>query len=409
MLRFTKLAAAALLSLGATTAFAQDDQGPVKIGALIPLSGNYGFLGVSERYGIDMALEEINAMGGVLGRQVEVQYEDSGTAAQATRKATRMLQNDGVDFFVNGGGSSVSTAMAEFAARNKVIDLALDPNSEELVRSKANRYFFLVPPPSSMIANAFVPEVSKLGETVFFLTHDYSYGIAQTTEQRRVLENVGAMKEVGEIRIPLGTRDFSSQIIAVRNAAPDVLIVNVAGIDSTALLEQIWEFGLYKDMKVAIPLLDFEDSWAIGPEKNAMIALAGVEWHYTVSDESQTFKDRYREKYPDADFPVPTTNSANAYLGVKMLLQAAEAAGTLESEAVVKKLEAMTLEESLKRNPVSVRAADHQFVQDFVIVTIKPEGEREAEYDLYDVVSVAAGEDIVSPEADATADMSHFD
>ncbi|WP_112324440.1 ABC transporter substrate-binding protein [Oceanibium sediminis] len=405
-MKFTKLAAIALISLGATATYAQDS---VKIGALIPLSGNYGFLGVSERYGIDMALEEINAGGGVLGRQVEVQYEDSGTAAQATRKATRMLQNDGVDFFVNGGGSSVSTAMAEFAARNKVIDLALDPNSEELVRGKANRYFFLVPPPSSMIANAFVPEVAKLGDSVFFLTHDYSYGIAQTTEQRRVLEEIGDVEEVGEIRIPLGTRDFSSQIIAVRNAKPDVLIVNVAGIDSTALLEQIWEFGLYNDMQVAIPLLDFEDSWAIGADKNEMIALAGVEWHYNISDKAQAFKDRYQEKYPNADFPVPTTNSVNAYLGVRILLQAAEAAGSLESEAVVKQLETMTLEESLKMNPLTVRAADHQIVQDFVIVKVKPEAEREADYDLYEVVTVAAGADIVSPEAEATADMSAFD
>ncbi|UXX81486.1 ABC transporter substrate-binding protein [Roseovarius pelagicus] len=211
-MRLNKLVVAALISVSSTVALAQDT---VKIGALLPLSGNYGFLGVSERYGIDMALEEINAEGGVLGKQIEVQYEDSGTAAQSTRKATRMLQNDKVDFFVNGGGSSVSTAMAEFALRNKVVNLALDPNSEELVRGKANRYFFLVPPPSSMIANAFVPEVAKLGKSVYFLTHDYSYGIAQTTEQRRVLKEYADVEEVGETRIPLGTRDFSSQIIAV--------------------------------------------------------------------------------------------------------------------------------------------------------------------------------------------------
>lgn len=406
-MNLAKFALAAAIAFGSTgAAFSQDT---VTVGALIPLSGNYGFLGVSERYGIDLAVEEINEKGGVLGKQVKIIYEDSGTAAQATRKATRMLQSEGVNFFVNGGGSSVSTAMAEFALRNKVINLALDPNSEELVTIKANRYFFLVPPPSSMIANAFVPEVAKLGKTVFFLTHDYSYGIAQTAEQRRVFQSVGGVSEVGEIRVPLGTRDFSSQIIAVRNAKPDILIVNVAGVDSTALLEQIWEFGLYRDIQVAVPLLDFEDSWAIGPEKNALIALAGVEWHYTISDQAQEFKDRYQQKYPRADFPVPTTNSANAYLGVKLLLEAAERAGTLESEAVVKELEATASENSLKVNPVTVRAVDHQFVQDFAIVRIKPESERKEMYDLYDVIKVVPGADIVSPSEQATADMSAFD
>ncbi|WP_238120955.1 MULTISPECIES: ABC transporter substrate-binding protein [unclassified Xanthobacter] len=398
------LAAGAALVVTAAHAQVLD---PLKFGALLPLSGNYGFLGVSERMGIDLAVSEINDAGGVLGRKVEVVYEDSGTPAQATRKATQMLERDKVAFFVNGGGSAVSAAMFEFAQRNKVIDLAIDPNAEELVTTKANRYSFLVPAPSSMIANAVMPEAAKLGKTVLFLTHDYSFGHAQTAEQRRVLKEVGGVKEVGEIKVPLNTRDFSSQIIAIRNAKPDMVVVNVAGVDATALFEQIWEFELFKNTKIVVPLLDFEDSWAIGPEKNRLISLAGVEWHDTVpAKDAQAFKARYQKAYPKAQYPVPTTNSVNAYLAVRETLRAIQRAGSTDTDKIIAALENHEVKDSLKPNPMLIRAKDHQWVQDFFVFRMKDPKTSAEPGDIYDLVSVAKGTDIVVPEAERKADLA---
>ncbi|MGB6009328.1 ABC transporter substrate-binding protein [Castellaniella sp.] len=375
-------------------------QETLKIGALLPLSGNYGFLGITERLGIDMAVEEVNAAGGILGRQVEVLYEDAGAPAQAVRKANQLLETKKVAFFLNGGGSAVSTAVFEFAQRNKVINLAIDPNAEELVTIKANPYSFLVPPPSSMIANAVVPEMAKMGKSVFFLTHDYSFGHTQTAEQRRVLAGFPGVKDLGEIKVPLNTRDFSSQIIAVRNAKPDMIVVNVAGVDATALLQQIWEFNLYKETKVVVPLLDFEDSWAIGAEKNTLIALAGVEWHYDVpAAGAQAFKERYQKKYPKAQYPVPTTNAVNAYLGVRETLRAIQRAGTTDSDKVISALEGHQVEDSLKPNPLTIRASDHQWVQDFFIYKTKNPSTSKEPGDIYELVSVAKGSDIVVPDS----------
>ena len=390
------LALGAGLMAAAASTFAQDT---LKIGALLPLSGNYGFLGITERIGIDLAVEEINAAGGVLGKQVQVLYEDAGAPAQAARKATQLLERDKVSFFVNGGGSAVSAAMFEFAARNQVVNLALDPNAEELVTSKANKYSFLVPAPSSMIANAVVPEMAKLGKSVFFLTHDYSFGHAQTSEQRRVLKKYPDMKEIGEIKIPLNTRDFSSQIIALRNAKPDVVVVNVAGVDATALMQQMWEFQIYKQMKVVVPLLDFEDSWAIGRDKNTLISLAGVEWHYNVPAKgAMEFKARYQAKYPKAQYPVPTTNVVNAYLGVRETLRAITRAGSTDSNKIVAALEGHVVTDSLKPTPMVIRAKDHQWIQDFFVYKTKDVATSKEAGDLYEIVSVAKGADIVVPE-----------
>lgn len=387
--------ASSILFAGATQA-----QDTLKVGALLPLSGNYGFLGITERIGIDMAVEDVNAAGGVLGQKVEVLYEDAGAPAQAVRKATQMLESNKVAFFVNGGGSAVSAAMFEFAQRNKVVNLAIDPNAEELVTSKANHYSFLVPPPSSMIANAVVPEMAKMGKSVFFLTHDYSFGHTQTSEQRRALKKFPDVKDLGEIKIPLNTRDFSSQIIAVRNAKPDMLVINVAGVDSTALLKQIWEFNLYKDTKIVVPLLDFEDSWALGAEKNTLIALGGVEWHYNVPNESaQAFKKRYQEKYPKAQYPVPTTNVVNAYVGVRETLEAIKRAGSVDSDKLVAALEGYSISDSLKPSPTVIRASDHQWVQDFFVYKTKAPATSAEPGDIYELVSVAKGADIVVPDS----------
>ncbi|MBN9472218.1 MAG: ABC transporter substrate-binding protein [Bosea sp.] len=398
------------IAVAASAAFlisAAQAQETLKVGALLPLSGNYGFLGVSERLGIDMAVAEVNAAGGVLGRKVEVAYEDAGTPAQATRKATQMLEHDKVAFFVNGGGSAVSAAMFEFAQRNKVINLAIDPNAEELVTSKANKYSFLVPAPSSMIANAVIPEAAKLGKTVMFLTHDYSFGHAQTAEQRRVFKTAGGVSEVGEIKVPLNTRDFSSQIIAIRNAKPDMLVVNVAGVDATALFEQIWEFELHKATKIVVPLLDFEDSWAIGPEKNQLIALAGGEWHYQVpAKDAAAFKEKYQQLYPKAQYPVPTTNAVNAYLGVRETLRAITRAGSTDTDKIVKALEDFEVKDALKPNPMVIRGKDHQWVQDFFVFRMKAPNTAKEPGDIYELVSVAKGTEIVVPATERKGDLS---
>lgn len=396
--------AAAAAMLVAPGAHAEDT---INIGALLPLSGNYGYLGVSERIGADMAVADVNAAGGVLGKKVRIIYEDAGAPAQAVRKATQMLGRDHVAFFISGGGSAVCSAMFEFARRNKVINLAIDPNTEELVSSKANKYSFLVPAPSSMIANAVVPEMAKLGKSVLFVTHDYSFGHTQTAEQRRVLKKFPNVKDLGEVTVPLNTRDFSSQIIQIRNAKPDMVVINVAGVDSTALLEQIWEFGLYKQTKIVVPLLDFEDSWAIGAQKNTLIALAGIEWHYNVpSASAMKFKERYQRENPKAQFPVPTTNTVNTYLAVRETLRAIARSGSIDSDKVIAALENHVVDDSLKPNPMTIRAKDHQWVQDFFIYKTRAVSASKEPGDIYELVSVAKGQDIVTPEKDRNVDLN---
>src|SRR5208283_3541667 len=106
-------------------------------------------------------------------------------------------------------------------------------------------------------------------------THDYEWGWSGTRWARKMLEQYKGT-EVGESKIPLNNRDFSSFLIKARAAKPDALVITVGGIDLAALMEQMYEFGIYKEMMVVTTLINLEDMWAFGPEKNVGIHL--MEW-----------------------------------------------------------------------------------------------------------------------------------
>jgi branched-chain amino acid transport system substrate-binding protein len=382
------------LTVSGVPAFLRAQQPPIRIGAVIPLSGNYGFLGASERCGIGIALDEFNSKGGLLGRKIEVLEEDCATdAALAIRKAQRLLQTEKVDFFVNGGGSSPSAAMADFAKKEGVIDMCIDPNSDILTGEKANRYFFMIPVLNYQIAHTIAPYVAQnIGKKWYYFTHDYSWGWTLTESCRKFMKEKGA-QEVGESKIPLNTRDYSSFLLKVRSAKPEVLMVNVAGVDFTSLVEQINEFGLHKSVKIVVPLEDFEDAWAVGPEKNAVFTLMGVEWHYAIPGVSgiKEFVEKYKKLYPRAPYPCPTTNSYNTYIGVRELLRAVDRTGTLEAPKVIKALEGWTFKDSLKNDPTTIREWDHQFVQDFYYFRPKKKRDMKDWTDIFEYVGYGKG------------------
>jgi len=395
---FLKGSAAGLtiLTVSGVPSLLRAQQPPIKIGAVIPLSGNYGFLGASERCGIGLAIDEFNSKGGLLGRKVEIVEEDCATdAALAIRKAQRLLQSEKVNFFLNGGGSSVSAAMADFAKKEGVVDMCIDPNSDILTGEKANRFFFQVPPVNYQIAHTIAPYVAQhIGKKWYYFTHDYSWGWTLTESCRKFMKEKGA-QEVGESKIPLNTRDFSSFLLKVRGAKPEVVMVNVAGADFTAMVEQMYEFGLHKTAKIVIPLEDFEDAWAVGPEKNSIFTLMGVEWHYAIPGVPgiNEFVARYKKLYPRASYPVPTTNSYNAYMGLRELLRAVERAGTVDAPKVIKTLEGHVVKDSLKHDPTIIREWDHQFVQDFYYFRPKKKKDMKDWTDIYEYVGYGKGTD----------------
>jgi branched-chain amino acid transport system substrate-binding protein len=372
-------AGAALLGQGAPfiirRASAAD---PIYVGVVSPASGNYADHGMMERLGMQMAAEEFKEKG-VLGRPVKLVVEDDETDPQVgARKARRLIEVDKIKYLIGGVSSSVAVSVGEVAQRYGALYIASNQNSDTLTAQYAKRSVFMVPPDMAMALRTLAPYlVEKVGKKWYFLTHDY--------------EQFGGT-DLGESKIPMNTRDFSAFLLKARAAKPDALVITVGGIDLAALMEQMYEFGIYKEVTVVSTLINLEDLWAVGPDKMQGIHL--MEWYHEINAPGvKEFLASYKKRWPSAPIPVPTANTVNGYIGVRELLRGIERAGKDDVVAVIKALEGHTSPDSLKNDPLTIRDWDHKFLWASYVVRSKKPNEMKDRADFVEILRWAPGKD----------------
>lgn len=391
---FLKGAAASAFLLGPGVPFITSRAGaadPIHIGVISPASGNYADHGMMERLGMQMAAEEFKE--GILGRPVKLMVEDDETDPQVgARKARRLVEVEKVKYLIGGVSSSVAVSVGEVAQRYGALYIASNQNSDTLAAEKARRNVFMVPPDMAMCLRTLAPYlIEKVGKKWYFLTHDYEWGWSGTKWARKILEKSGGI-ETGESKIPLNTRDFSSFLIKARAAKPDALVITVGGIDFAALMEQLYEFGIQKEMMVVTTLINLEDMWAFGPEKNIGIHL--MEWYHEINAPGvKEFVTRYRKRWPSAPIPVPTANTLNGYIGMREMLRGIQRAGKDDVGAVIKAMEGHTSPDSLKNDPLYIREWDHKFIWASYVVRSKKPNEMKDRADFAEVLRWSPGKE----------------
>ncbi len=186
------------LALGLTAGVAQAADDEIRLGVISPASGNYADLGAAERRGITMAVEEVNAAGGVLGKQVRMIVEDTETNAGAgARKAQKLIERDKVHFMLGAVSSSVAIAISEVAQRGNTIYFNTNTNSDECTGKHCHRTNFRVGPNNTMLVRAVAPYIARnFGKNWYFITHDYTWGRSGTTSFREILKQEGG-KDTG--------------------------------------------------------------------------------------------------------------------------------------------------------------------------------------------------------------------
>ena len=237
----------------------------IKIGHLTPLTGFLGALGEYAVMGIKMATEEINASGGVMGRQLDVMTEDSVNPATAAIKAQRMLEQDGVAFLMGEINSASAQTIMQVAARNKRLFLQIGARSDVLRGKNCNRYTFHVDIPVTVMVNAAGQALLRdgliKGKRAFALTADYLFGHDLAKGVKNFLSaNGGGL--VGEELVATDVTDFSPYLLKIRQAKPDLVASNLAGNQVTNFVKQYAEFGL--SYPIAGFNLNTADAWAAG-------------------------------------------------------------------------------------------------------------------------------------------------
>ena len=397
----TALVLCVALFLGGSPVFAQDNE--IRLGIISPASGNYADLGTAERRGIIMAVEEINSAGGVLGKQVRMIVEDDETdPAAGTRKAKKLIEQDKVHFLIGVVSSAVAIGVSEVAQRANKIYINTNTNSDECTGKYCHRTNFRVGPMNFMLVHGVAPYIAQnFGKNWYFITHDYSWGRSGTEVFRKILaEKKGT--DLGEVLIPMNTRDFSSYLIKIRNLKPkpDIIMCTVGGVDRSAMFEQIKEFGMDKDFKWGFSLMDYGDIYAVGPEKG--LGVFAVEWYHKLDAPGvKEFVEKYQKRWAgQGGFPIPENDTYQGYIGARELLRAVERAKSLDTTSVIKAMEGHTFSDNLKNNPTTIRAWDHQFVGDVYVARMKTPEEFKADpTDFYQIIGTLKGADVApTPE-----------
>jgi branched-chain amino acid transport system substrate-binding protein len=371
-----KAGGAGALALG-FPAIVKAQSAAIKIGHLTPMTGFLGALGVYAVKGIQIAAEEINAAGGVLGRKLEVMSEDSVNPATASTKAQRMLEQDKVDVLMGEINSASAKTIMQVAARNKRLFLQIGARSDVLRGADCNRYTFHVDIPVTVMVNAAGQALARegyiKGKRIYFLTSDYLFGhdLAKAAKAF-VAANGGTV--VGDELTATDTTDFSPFLLKIRQAKPDLVATNLGGNQVTNFVKQYSEFGL--PYQVAGFNLNTADAWAAGDGN-----LAGIwptVWHHDLDTPgSKAFVAKFRQKHGQP----PENHAWIEYVSLKIMAQAINATKGTDTEKLIKYFESQAEFDLLKARKGYFRSWDHQLIQEAYPFTVKPKGQAKDKWD----------------------------
>jgi branched-chain amino acid transport system substrate-binding protein len=355
---------------------------PIKIGHLVPQTGFLSAMGEYEIYGASMAIEEINAAGGCLGRKLELITEDAVNPGIGVQKATKLIKQDKVDALMGIVSSAVCLAVMKVAERNKILLLNTGANSDEIRGKQCNMYTFCVEGCNTQYVNTIGSYLltEKAYKRWYFLTSDYAFGHDLLRVSRRLLNRMGG-EEIGSELIPTGSVDFSSYLLKVKNAEPDVVFQNLAGADQTNFMKQYNEFAMTID--VAGGVVDTLLVWPVG-----VGALTGVFpllwWSDLPYEGTKAFTSKFTQK-----FGKPPENQAWCdYIGVKSIAMAVEKAGTTNSQEVVGAMEQINFRGGKGRD-LYFREWDHQLMQPMYVARAKEKGQERDKWDIWQIEAEA--------------------
>jgi len=358
---------------------------PIKIGHITPRTGFLGMLGDFAVKGATLAVEEANARGGVLGRRVDIVFEDSPNPGVAVEKATKLIERDRVDVLIGEISSASGLAVADVAKRLRKLYMNTGWNSDEGRGVRCNRYVFHVEGMNTMYTKAVGRYLFRKREmrAWYFLTADYAFGHDLLRVSRRLLRQLGG-REVGSDLVPTGTPDYSSYILKVRAARPDLLFLNLAGVDQTTFMKQWREFGA--PFPVAGGVMDTAQFWAVGRE-----ALTGVWpalWYHKIKAPGVAdFVSRFRRRWGS-----PPDNQAWAdYTGSKLVLRAMEETKSTDSAKLIEFFEKGPRFDILKELRAWFANWNHQLVQPMYVVVPKEPAKAEDKWDIWEVIASVPG------------------
>jgi branched-chain amino acid transport system substrate-binding protein len=370
----------------------------VKIGLDNPLTGTFAALGKNELIGAQLAVEQINAKGGIDGRQVELLVEDStsGDTATAVQKALKLIDRDKVDFLIGNINSALAQAMANTSNQKGVFHIVPGGHTDTVTGTQCHWNVFRVCNTTRMETNS----VSKLlldkyGKKWYFITTDYAFGHSLQEGFEASLKAAGGT-ELGADYTPLGTTDFSANLIKAQAANPDALILLLAGDDMINCLKQAVQFGLDKKLHIAGAQQELEVNKGLPPE--ALFGDWVFEWYWKQPGvpHVEEFVADIRKKSGGS---VPTARTWFGYAAIWTCKLAADKAKSLEPIKLAKAMQGLQLppEVALMPNNPFYRVGDNQLMPTLFVGQSQPAPAGGDPEDLFKVTQQVKGDEAALP------------
>jgi branched-chain amino acid transport system substrate-binding protein len=339
----------------------------VKIGDLGSKVGVFEGYGKYQTMGMQMAVEELNAKGGVLGHKIEIVSEDDETKpAPAVRKAEKLILQDEVKLLVGAVSSGATMAVMDVTKKHKTIHWNSVSCAEFMRTTKFHKWYFSNQPDSRMQANGLAKYIlDKMGKKVYIFYTDYAMGQSDGRQFKTAFEKLGG-EVVGVAGAPLDTKDFSPWFGAINGSGADVLFLAFAGTDSLRLMTQLHSFGMTKKYKLAgiDCFLLQQDLAAIAEPMEGFVQLNHFS-AFNPDPNMQAFNAKFKKK-----FGIDANIAAGAYDAVLFWAGAVEKAKSFDSDKVAEAHEGMCLDNT-HIGKQCIRKEDHQVVMDMHLYRVE--------------------------------------
>lgn len=343
-----------------TPAFAAD---AIRVGVISPLSGAWTVYGEAHMAGFELAVDEINAAGGVDGRPIEIAVGDSKTEPRiVVEQANRLLRQEGVDFLAGTFSSAERNAAGPVVTQaNKLMlyPTFYEGQSQDFYPGVCNKNIFMIgPEPSQQVWPHVEYMVRNYGRKFFLIGSDYAWP-RETNKmfKEKFAEYDGEV--VGEVYIPFNTPEYESVLRDIRNSGAEVVFHSLTGSDTVNFRRQFHAAGMNKD--IVIWTVDDEEvvTSGLGPEASAGTYVSFDYFMSIETDNNKAFLEKLFRKF--GDDTLMNTVGVGMYNSAHLLAQAISAAGSTETDKVRDALRGSSFGMA-PQGSITIQAEDHQAI-----------------------------------------------
>ncbi|MES2229056.1 MAG: ABC transporter substrate-binding protein [Pseudomonadota bacterium] len=346
-------------------------QNPIRIGEVNSYKAQPAFL-EPYRKGMELAVDEINAAGGVDGRKLElITRDDNASPGDAVRAAEELVSREKIDVLAGAFLSNTGLALADFAKQRKIVYLAGEPLTDKIIWGSGNKYTFRLRPGTYMQAAMLVPEAAKLKKKRWAVVYpNYEYGQSAVAAFKQLLKAAQPDVEfVAEQAPPLGKLDAGSVVQALADAKPDAIFNVLFGTDLAKFVREGNTRGLFQGREV-VSVLTGEPEYLdpLRDETPNGWIVTGYPWYGIQTPEHKAFFLAYHAKHKD----YPRLGSVVGYTMIKSIAAGVKKARSTEADKLAAAFAGLQVESPFGQ--LTYRPEDHQSTMGAFVGRTKNDG-----------------------------------